>query len=76
MNSGDNYSVYSKYLDRQARGNIGDLNQMPQNAVPNESLHCLPLIQQSLGTSPDCQIDIQIFRISTQIICNSILDIS
>ena len=37
-----------KYWDRQAWANCVDPDQMPQNAVSDQGLHCLPLIQQLL----------------------------
>ena len=38
------------YLDRQAWANSVDPDEMLQNAVSNQGLHCLPLTQQYLDT--------------------------
>ena len=43
--------IYSMYWDRQARANSVDPDQMPQNVASDQSLHCLPLIQQFLHVS-------------------------
>ena len=45
------YQIYQKYSDRQIWANRVDADEMPQNAVPHQDLHCLPLIQQLLDTT-------------------------
>ena len=40
------------YSDREALANSVDPEEMPQNVASNQSLHCLPLIQQFLDTTP------------------------
>ena len=42
----DKITVLSLYLDRQTIANSVDSDQMPQTAVSDQGLHCLPLIQQ------------------------------
>ena len=39
------YHIYPMYLDRQSRANSANPDQMPQKAVSDQNLHCLPLIQ-------------------------------
>ena len=38
--------TYPKYSGRQAYANSVDIDQNPQNAASDQSLHCLPLTQQ------------------------------
>ena len=38
--------IYLKYTDRQAWAKGGSLDQPPQNAASDQSLHCLPFMQQ------------------------------
>ena len=44
------YPSYPKHFDRKAWASSVDLDQMLQNMALNRGLHCLPLIQQCLGT--------------------------
>ena len=39
-------SYFSTYSDIQARANMLDPDQTPQNAASDQGLHCLPLTQQ------------------------------
>ena len=34
------YTIYRKYLDRQAWANSVDPDEMPQNVASHQSLHC------------------------------------
>ena len=43
--------LYPKYLDKQACAKNVDPDQMMQNAISNNGLYCLLLIQQFLDTS-------------------------
>ena len=52
------YSIYTKYLDRQAGTNSVDPDQMLQNAASDQGLHCLPLIQQFLDKSIDSKMEL------------------
>ena len=45
----DNYPIF-KYWDKQAWANSVDPDQTPQNKASDLGLHCLPLIQQCLGS--------------------------
>ena len=59
------HHIYPKYLDRWARANSVDPDQMPQNVASDLSLYCLPLIQQILETTAGSRNElVQIFRIS------------
>ena len=44
-----NYPIF-KYWDKQAWANSVDPDQTPQNKASDLGLHCLPLIQQCLGS--------------------------
>ena len=43
--------IYPKYLDRHAKANSLDPDQMLQNGVSDQGPHCLPLIQQCFKQS-------------------------
>ena len=43
------YSIYPRYLDTET--SLKQTNPTPQNVPSDLDLHCLPLIQQLLGTS-------------------------
>ena len=43
------YTVF-KFLDRQARANHVDPDQMPHSVASDQDLHCLAFIQQFLDT--------------------------
>ena len=45
------YYIYLVYSDRQAGANSVDPDETPQNVASHQGLHCLPLIQQFLGTT-------------------------
>ena len=44
---------YCMYLARQAWANSVDPDETQQNVASHQGLHCLPLIQQFLGTTLD-----------------------
>ena len=45
------YSIYRKYLDKQACTNSVDPDEMLQHTASHQGLLCLPLIQQFLDTT-------------------------
>ena len=49
------------YSDRQAWANNVDPDERLQNAASHQGLHCLPLIQQFLGTT--CGSKLYLFKI-------------
>ena len=53
------YGKNPKYWYKRAWANSVDPDQTPQNAASDQSLHCLPLIQQYLDTS---KLDVQVLE--------------
>ena len=45
------YHIYPTYLDRQAWANNVEPDQIPQDVISNQGLHCLQFIQQVLERS-------------------------
>ena len=50
------YRICPRYLDKQAWAKSEDPDQMPQNAVSDQGLHCLQLTQQFKGTKTSSKI--------------------
>ena len=54
----DYYCLYPNYLDRQARTDSVDSDQMPIYVASDQGLYCLSIIQQFLDTSTSSKVDL------------------
>ena len=53
------YHNHAICWDRQVRAKIVDPDQIPQNTVSDQGLHCWPFIQQFLDTSTGSTRDVR-----------------
>ena len=52
------YRIYHMYSDRQALANKVDPDETPLKAASHQGLHCLPPIQQFLGTTSGSKLNL------------------